>query len=201
MTVWRGRLPITRRDPFFRGALDIGRSYVDGHARGKPVDAAAYLEEINALRATAPTGSEALLDELEHRWSYPDAPPGLYVLTFDLSVDEGFFVAGEENLGRRVSSTKVGRAKRSLVGRLALYDEKGIGRGMTIPDGSLTLRVAIFGHGPAMITESELTKEASLHARPLRRTGGDGRVTSESYEGSAAVEPLGRFAQRRASPS
>ncbi len=196
LTAWCGNLPLASDDPSFDGAVDLGRKYVDVRARGKPVSAAEYLERIVELRAQTPHDSHVLLDELEHRWAHPDAPPSLYVLTFGLSVKDGYFVAGGENLGMHVISTKVGRAKRSLVGRLALYAEGGIGRGMTIPPGSLTLRVAVFGHGTSMLTESDLKREATLHVRALGRIGGDGRVTSESYEGVAAVEPLSRFVQR-----
>lgn len=200
--VWCGNYRFARHDPFFKRAVKAGQTYVDENARGKLVSAEGFRAEMGELRKMAPAEGHVLLDELEHRWAHPQAPPSLYVVTCEVCVHHRFaLVAGAKKLGQEALSTKVGQASRSLAPRLSAYEDKEIG-GVSITRGSLALRVAIYGHGPTMVREGELKQFARKNGVLLERVdqGGARRpVTTESYAGVAMIEGICAFARERAS--
>jgi hypothetical protein len=63
-------------------------------------------------------------------------------------------------------STKYGRAKRTLIRRIGDYDRRGIGRAR-MPKGSIELRALVYGDGPFMPREPELSRIASVHGTLL----------------------------------
>jgi hypothetical protein len=102
-----------------------------------------------------------------------------------------------------VWSTKVGRAKRSLAGRLAVYLERGYDHSI-IPDGTLSLCLLICGDGPTMPREGDLQGVARSNARALYCECADGvtrRVSSESYFGTEVVTALTAFTSGRVRPA
>jgi hypothetical protein len=198
VNVWSGNLPFSLSDPISKQARDIGRKYVDPYAQGKTVDAAAFEDAMAALREVAPLRTNAIVDELEFRWLNRAAPPALYVITHTVEsrVAGRNLVAGNKQLGSRVRSTKVGKAKRSLAPRLAVYLERGYDHA-TIPDGTLSLRVVIYGNGRAMPPEPDIQRVARGNADRLYCECADGvtrPVSRESYYGTRVLTPLTDFA-------
>jgi hypothetical protein len=198
-TAWGGSYRIVRDDPFFARAVRVGQKYVDEKARGRLRSSDGFLEEMAALRATAPADGAVLLDEMEHRWSHPEAPPALYVLTMEVFVTgEAFLIAGDKKLGQRAQSTKVGEASRSLAPRLSVYAGRRGLRGAEITPGSLVLRAVVYGDGPSMLFERHILRytktigvrlDVESDQRP--RWG----VTAESYWGTDVVEGILEFAR------
>lgn len=199
--VWCGTYRFAH-DPFFTRAVKAGQIYVDANARGKQVSAERFRAEMNELRKIAPADGQVLLDELEHRWAYPQAPPALYVVTCDVCVPQRFaLVAGDEELGQEALSTKVGQASRSLAPRISRYCKEGIA-GVSIPKGSLALRVVVYGHGPSMVREGELKQVAKKNGVRLERVDEGGErlpVTTETFAGDAMVDVISAFARERVS--
>jgi hypothetical protein len=198
INVWSGDLPFSLRDPISKQAVQIGRDYVDPHARGKRVDAAAFKDAMAALHEAGPPGSNAIVDELEFRWVNGTAPPALYAITHTVESRPAGrnLIADNKQLGSRVWSTKVGKAKRSLAGRLAVYLEKGYDHAQ-IPDGTLSLRIVIYGDGPKMPPEPDIQRVARSNAHQLYCECADGvtrRVSRESYFGTDVLIPLTDFA-------
>jgi hypothetical protein len=200
--VWCGNYRFARHDPVFKRAVKVGQTFVDENARGKPVSAEGFRAEMGELRKLAPADGHVLLEELEHRWAYPQAPPSLYVVTSEVGVPHRFaLVAGAEELGQEAHSTKVGRARRSLAPRVGQYDVRGFA-GVSITKDSVALRVVIYGHGLSMVSEGELKQVARKNGTLLERVdeGGARRpVTTESYAGVAMIEAICAFARGRAS--
>jgi hypothetical protein len=201
VTVWRGRYRISGDDPFFAQAVHVGRKYVDKKDRGESVSEVGFREEMVALRQAAPRAGSVLLDELEHRWSRPGAPPSLYVLTMEVSpLGDGVLVAGDKRLGRRAQSIKVGKAARSLAPRLSVYTgARPLLRGKITP-GSLVLRAAVFGSGASMMSEREIHRHTRSTCTRLEvdDRGERLRVTAESYcDGKNLVEGILEFVRAR----
>lgn len=148
VTVWGGSYRFVREDPFFARAVWVGQKYVDEKARGRLRSEGGFLEQMAALREAAPPNGGVLLDEMEHRWSHPEAPPTLYVLTMEVSVlGNAVLVADGKRLGQRARSIKVGEAGRSLAPRLWVYaGPRGVRRAEITP-GSLALRAVVYGSG------------------------------------------------------
>jgi hypothetical protein len=202
VTVWCGNRPFSLNDNVCKRAVCVGREYVDSHARPhtrRDVDVVAYGTELAALHQLAHRGSDPLVDELEFRWANSEAPCGLYVITHEVEprFADGYFIADGKPVGRRVWATKVGRALRSLAGRLAVYEEKQY-RDATICEGSISLRVAIYGSGPAMPSEPQIQAVARVNAPKLFVTCADGitrAVSTETFFGTDVVVPLTRFAE------
>ena len=148
---WWGNLPFSLEDPVSRQALAIGQKYVDPYTRAYDAGSAAaaaflcahgagFTTAIAALRDLARPVQNVLLDELEFRWANPDAPEGLYVITHEVEPRGSgcSLIADHKRVGTRAWSTKVGKAKRSLVGRLAGY--RNAYRHALIPDATLSVR-------------------------------------------------------------
>jgi hypothetical protein len=174
---------------------------VDEQARGKPVSAAAFQLEIGTLLRDAPLDGRVLLVDLKHRWARPQAPPTLYVLTCELRTEAScVFTAGGERLGSQVTCTKVGRATRSLAGRLAEYAGSRMLGGSPITPGSLVLRAVIYGDGPSMLAERDVQQIAAANGSLLKRfdkTGGRLECSNEAYAGERVVEAICGFARER----
>lgn len=201
VAVWCGDYPLRRDDAFFVNAVRTGR-LADEKARGKNVSVDRFDAAIEALRIEAPREGRVLVDEIEHRWRYPDAPPTLYVLTCEMAAEDGSILASKSSdLGPTAASTKVGQAKRSLAPRLSPYVRQGIINRVSIAEDSLALRIVIYGDGPAMVLEPELLEEAAKQGKPLRlvdQHGGRRRVGRESFVDVKMVAALGTFACARA---
>lgn len=198
-TAWSGSYRIVRDDPFFARAVRVGQKYVDEKARGRLRSLDGFLEEMAALRETAPADGAVLLDEMEYRWSHPEAPPTLYVLTMEVSVKgNAVLIAGDKKLGQRAQSIKVGKAGRSLAPRLWVYaGPRGV-RGADITRGSLVLRAVVYGDGPSMLFERDIqryTKTIGVRLEVESERGARWRVTSESYWGTDLVEDILEFAR------
>jgi hypothetical protein len=201
VTIWSGGYPLARDDPFFDRARFVGQKYVDEKARGRLKSEVEFRAEMVGLREAAHTDGAVLLDELEHRWSRPDAPPSLYVLTMKVSVAANeLLVAGGKKLGRRCKSIKVGQARRSLAPRLWVYAGPYGLRGAKVVPGSLVLRAVVYGGGrSALLAERELQRHSRSTCLPLwveDDQDGRWRVTSESYlDGENLVEGILDFAR------
>ena len=105
-------------------------------------------------------------------------------------------IAEDKQVGLRVWSTKVGKAKRSLAGRLAVYLERGYDH-VRIPDGTLSLRVVIYGDGRTMPSEADIQRVARSNAHRLYCECADGvtrPVSRESYFGTDVLAQLTDFA-------
>lgn len=200
VNVWSGSLPFSLRDPVSKQAVEIGRKYVDPHAQGKTVDTSAFEDAMAALREVAPPRSNAIVGELEFRWMNGGAPPALYVITHTVESRAAGrnLIADNKQLGSRVWSTKIGKAKRSLAGRLAVYLEKGY-RYAKIPDGMLSLRVVIYGDCRTMPREPDIQRVARTNAQRLFCECSDGvtrPVSRENYFGTDVVRALTEFARQ-----
>jgi hypothetical protein len=151
----------------------------------------------------APDG-QVFLDELEHRWDNPDAPPTLYVLTCKVGVHHrSVLVAGDTKLGQEALSTKIGETRRSLAPRIRGYHDGGF-RGVSILSGSLVLRVVIYGVGSSMVCERELRRFAKENGTPVEWIdNGDvrRRVSSESFDGDGMIEAICTYARAHTSVS
>jgi hypothetical protein len=200
VNAWSGNLPFSLRDPVSKQAVEIGRKYVDPYAQGKTVDAAAFEDAMAALREVAPPRTNAIVDELEFRCVNRAAPPALYVITHTVESRAAGrnLIAENRQVGSRVWSTKVGKAKRSLAPRLAVYLERGYNHSK-IPDGTLSLRLVIYGNGRAMPSEPDIQRVARGHADRLYCECADGvtrPVSRESYFGTGVLKPLTDFARQ-----
>jgi hypothetical protein len=127
-------------------------------------------------------------------------PPALYVITHPVESRAAGrnLIADNKQLGSRVWSMKVGTAKRSLAGRLAVYLEKGY-RYAKIPDGTLSLRVVIYGDGGTMPREPDIQRVARTNAQQLYCECSDGitrPVSRENYFGTEVVGALTDFARQ-----
>jgi hypothetical protein len=94
--------------------------------------------------------------------------------------------------------TKVGRAKRSLAPRLAVYLERGYNHSK-IPNGTLSPRVVIYGNGRAMPSEPDIQRVPRGNADRLYCECADGvtrPVSRENYFGTEVVRPLTDFARQ-----
>lgn len=200
INVWSGSYALSRDDPFLDRARRVGQKYVDEKARGRLSSEVGFHEQMAELREAAPPDGHVLLDEMEHRWAYPHAPPSLYVLTMKVSVAaNAVLLAGDEKLGRYCESIKVGEAARSLAPRLLVYPGPyGLG-GARIAPGSLVLRGVIYGSGRAMLIERDLQRHTKSICELLRVEADGGRrwrVGSESYrDGENLVEEILKFAR------
>jgi hypothetical protein len=203
VTVWEGSYPLARDDPFFDKARRAGQKYVDEKVRGRLNLADGYLEAMAELRESAPPEGAVLVDELEHRWSNPDALATLYVLSMEVCVrDDEVLIVGDQKLGQRAPSIKVGEAARSLAPRLWVYaGPRGLDEAV-ITHGSLVLRAVVYGSGRAMLSERTIQQYARSSGARLQVVGTDGVVRwkrRENYWGAnlvedilALVEPHGR---------
>jgi hypothetical protein len=202
LTVWSGAYRFAMEDPFFRRASWVGQRYVDRKGKDAVVSESSFRSEMDELRETAPHDAEVLLEDLEHRWLTPQAPPTLYVLDCALVTESScVFQADGRRLGRRVTCTKVGEALRSLAGRLTEYDRRRILGQASITPQSLVLRAVIFGYGDLMLSETEVQRVARANGSPLMRFDKSGRRlpgSSETYVGGAIVEAICAFARQRA---
>lgn len=127
-----------------------------------------------------------LIDELEHRWQFPGLPD-LYAISSQVIGDDPLRIDGKL-VPYPVLSVKVGEAERSLAPRLSTYVYSGqLSRGAMV-EGTVELRLAVFGSGEAMVRERKLLKHAAKHAHPLP-------VTAESYYGQSLLAELHRFLQ------
>lgn len=205
---WWGNLPFSLEDPVSRQALAIGQKYVDPYTRAYDAGSAAaaaflcahgagFTTAIAALRDLARPVQNVLLDELEFRWANPDAPEGLYVITHEVEPRGSgcSLIADHKRVGTRAWSTKVGKAKRSLVGRLAGY--RNAYRHALIPDATLSVRVVIYGAGVRMPVEPDIQRVARSNAVRLYTECTDGvtrAVSRESYFGLEVLIPLTAFA-------
>lgn len=168
----------------------------------KPVSEDDFRDEVRTLRRIAPVDGHGLLDELEHRWTHPLAPPALYLLTCEACAHEGFtFWAGEQMLERRAPITKFGQARRSLAGRLARYVEQNGMKHVGFTDGSLVLRAAIFGRGSVMLKEKEIrnvAKRTGTRLHHVHESGRRSRIGNESFVGDTIIDPISALASERA---
>jgi hypothetical protein len=200
VTIWGGSYRFVREDPFFARLVWVGQKYVDEKARGRLRSESGFLDEMAALRKAAPPNGAVLLDEMEHRWSHPEAPPTLYVLTMEVCpLGSAVLIADGRKLGQRAQSIKVGKATRSLAPRLSIYTgPRGLLRGKVTP-GSLVLRAAVYGRGPSMLFERDIQRYTSSICVRLEVDDDRGerrRVTSESYcDGKNVVEGILEFAR------
>ncbi len=84
---WRKRLcgnyQFGGDDYFLRRAATIGRKSVDKSPGERPSEAS-FREALEDLLSIAPAEGRGLIDQLAHRWTHPDCPPCLYVLTCTL---------------------------------------------------------------------------------------------------------------------
>ena len=200
LTVWSGAYRFALEDPFFSRASWVGQRYVDKKGRSAVVSQSSFRSEMDALREMAPHDGEVLLADLEHRWLRPQAPATLYVLECELVTESScVFLADGKKLGRRVTCNKVGRAMRSLAGRLTEYDRRRILGQASITPQSLVLRVVIYGHGDLMLREKELQRAARMNGSRLMRFDKTGRRlpgSSEAYVGDAVVEAICPLARK-----
>jgi hypothetical protein len=89
---------------------------------------------------------------------------------------------------------------RSLAGRLAVYLERGYDHAK-IPDGTLSLRVVIYGDGRSMPPEPDIQRVARKNASRLYCEYADGitrPLSHESYFGTDLLTPLTDFAWQAA---
>lgn len=201
VTVWCGNYQFGRDDFFLPRAATVGRKYADKEPEDRPPEAH-FREELELLRDIAPVEGLGVIDQIAHRWTHPDCPPCLYVLTCTLRAPHGGSLL--DDAARRVQEldcTKVGRAKRTVAARLPEYKRRVLG-GMQIVDGSPTLHVLVYGDGPTMVFEHDLQKVArsrGARAHVVDETGVQRRVGSETYVGVGMVDSLCTFARERLS--
>jgi hypothetical protein len=195
VTVWYGRLPLRDADRWFRRLVLIGQRYPDEHARfldGKrdvDVSLDAFLNEVRGLREIVPSEASVLIDELEHRWRFPEAP-SLYAISSMVIGAVPLHAAGAP-LAAQVLSIKLGKAKRSLAPRLSAYVTGGKLQRGRIVSGTVELRLVVFGSGEGMVRERDLLGRAREHA-PRLTSGPDPRafLTAESYYSETLLHHL-----------
>jgi hypothetical protein len=199
LTAWCGRYQFGRDDLFFPRAVAIGQTYVDQRPEKRPSEAS-FLEDLEALRGGAPPDLEALVDQLEHRWTHPACPPSLYVLTFTLCAPEGgALISHGGRLVSRLLCTKVGKAEHSVAARILRYRTEKLNR-VSILKGSQALRVVIYGDGSAMLLEREvqqLARDNGSHAEVIEQAGVRRKVSPEAYVGAGMIDAICAFARER----
>jgi hypothetical protein len=87
---------------------------------------------------------------------------------------------------------KVGQAKHTVAARLPRYKTEVLG-GVRVVDGSPTLRILVYGTGPAILWEREIQQVARRHAsraQVIDETGVRRRVGSETYVGVGMIDAL-----------
>jgi hypothetical protein len=199
--VWCGSYAFKREDPFFKKVVTAARRYTGKQSAGRfsEDEFRAAMEE---LRGIAPEEGVVLLDQLEHRWTHPDCPPALYVLTCALLAPEGGFVVdGDGRRKEKLLCTKVGEAKRTVAGRIEQYTRDVLG-GLWPEDGSHTMRVVIYGDGDTMLLESQVRTVAELNGSRVTAIEADGTVRSvgdETYASVQIIDAICTFAQEHAS--
>ena len=196
--VWCGDYGFARDESFFPAAARLGDRY--GREPDKRPPEAKFRGELERLREIAPDGGRALLDQIEHRWMYPDCPPALYVLTCTLQApQEAALVDQNGSLVQELRCTKVGKAKRTVAARLNRYMHDPLG-GVRIVARSHSLRLLVWGHGSSMILEREIqrvARQAGSRAMVVAEDGPPRRVGSETFAGLVPVETLSTFARGR----
>jgi hypothetical protein len=154
---------------------------------------------MESLRSIAPVDGQVLLDQLEHRWRHPRCPPSLYVLTCTLCApDRGALVADDGNFVQELFCTKVGQAKRTVAARFPAYKREVLG-GVSILEGSQTLRVMIYGDGSAMLLERKIqqfAKKIGSRAEVVEQ-GRVRYVGDETYVGVEMIDAICDFARLR----
>lgn len=188
-------------DVFLHRAATVGREYADKEPKDRPQESR-FREALEGLRRIAPAEGLVVIDQLAHRWAHPDCAPCLYVLTCRLRApDQGALLDDAARPVQELVCTKVGRAKRTVAARLPRFKTDVLG-GVSVVDGSPTLRVLVYGDGPAMLLERELQQVARSHgtrAQVVDETGVQRRVGSETYVGVGMIDALCAFAQERLS--
>jgi hypothetical protein len=201
VTVWCGNYQFGGDDFFLRRAATVGRKYVDKRPEERPPEAR-FREELEGLRRIAPAEGLGLIDQLAHRWTHPDCPPCLYVLTCTLRApDRGTLLDDAARPVQELVCTKVGQARHTLAARLPRYKTDVLG-GVSVVDGSPTLHVLVYGNGPVMLLEREIQQVARSHgsrAQVVDETGVRRRVGSETYVGVDMIDALCTFARERQS--
>jgi len=201
VTVWSGSYQFGRDDFFLHRAVTVARKYVDKRPEKRPPEAR-FREALEGLRGIAPAEGLGLIDQLAHRWTYPDCPPCLYVLTCTLRApDQGTLLDDADRPTQELVCTKVGQAKHTVAARLPSYKTDVLG-GVSVVDGTPTLRVLIYGNGSAMLLEREIQQVARSHgsrAQVVDETGVRRRVGSETYVGAGMIDALCTFARERQS--
>lgn len=190
-----------RDDSVFPNVVNAARKYADKEPGQRPEEAR-FREEMESLRGVVPTDGQVLLDQLKHRWRHPDCPPCLYVLTCTLCAPEhGALIDDAGKLVEKLLCTKVGQAKRAVAARIEGYKRDVLG-GVSILEGSATLRIVIYGDGAAMLLEHEVqqvAKNNGSHAEVVEQSGVRRRVGSETYVGLGMVDDICAFARERVS--
>ena len=202
VTVWRGDYAFGRDDSAFREVVRAARKYADRDPDRRPEEGR-FREELERLRRVVPADGRVLLDQLEHRWAHPDCPPCLYVLTCTLRAPErGTLLDDHGQPIPELLCTKVGRAKRTLAARIDAYMRDPLG-GVSVVEASPTLRVVVYGDGPAMPSEPEVqrvAKDNGSHAEVVHPGGARRRVGGgETYVGPRVIDAVTAFARHRAS--
>ncbi len=201
VTVWCGNYRFGRDDSFFPRFVKVARKYADKEPDQRPEEAR-FRKAMESLRGDAPTDGQVLLDQLDHRWRHPDCPACLYVLTCTLCApDHGALVDDAGRLVQELLCTKVGRAKRAVAARIAGYKTDVLG-GVSILEGSPTLRVVIYGDDAAMLLEHEVLQVAENNgsrAEVVEQAGVRRGVGSETYVGVGMIDAICAFARERES--
>jgi hypothetical protein len=200
VTIWRGNYRFGADDTFFPSVVTIARKYVDKKPEQRPPSVDFY-EQLERLRASAPKDGHVLLDQLSHRWTHPQCPPALYVVTCVLCASEGTSLAGEgHDFVKELPCTKVGQARHSIAARIERYKTEPLG-GVTIVDSSPALRLVVYGDGPTMLLEREVQQVAQrAGSRAELVAEVDGRrqpVGRETYVGVGVCEAVSAFARER----
>jgi hypothetical protein len=117
--VWCGNYPLRRDDGFFVNAVRTGR-LADEKARGRDTPADRFAAEIGALREEAPPEGRVLVEEIEHRWRFPDALPTLYVLTCEMTAKDGSILVLGSKRSRHHGCLDEGREGETFLGAATL---------------------------------------------------------------------------------
>lgn len=201
VTVWCGDYQFGRDDFFLHRAATVARKFVDKRPEERPPEAR-FREDLQSLRRIAPAEGLGLIDQLAHRWTHPDCPPCLYVLTCTLRApDRGILLDDAARPVQELLCTKVGQARHTVAGRLPRYKTDVLG-GVRVVDGSPTLHVLVYGNSPVMLLEREIQEVARSHgsrAQVVDETGVRRPVGSETYVGVGMVDALCTFARERRS--
>ena len=198
--MWCGDYGFARDESFFPAAVRLANRHAGREPDKRPPETE-FRRELERLQAIAPDGGRALLDQIEHRWTYPDCPPALYVLTCTLQAPpEAALVDDNGSLVQELRCTKVGKAKRTVAARLNRYMHDPLA-GVPIVAGSHDLRLLVWGRGPSMILEREIqrvARQAGSSAMVVAESGPPRRVGPETFVGLVPIETLSTFARERA---
>jgi hypothetical protein len=114
----------------------VGRKYVDKEPQARPPEAR-FHEDLEDPRGIAPAEGRGVIDQLAHRWTHPDCPPCLYVLTCTLRAsDRSALLDDAARPVPELACTKVGRAKRTVAARLPAFKTDVLG-GVSVVDGAV----------------------------------------------------------------